>query len=135
MQEFQTLGNNERSNIVIAKCLGTIRNMTASRDLMESHFIDFEDDLQNLFTLLDGLHRINFEDDLIAIATAVAKNVAFNSSLFVALKRNLVKILEKNDYSFEMFFELFYHWCMNGCLFILTDYPELLVEVSLLLSD
>ena len=106
--------------------------MVASRDLMESSFVDFEDDLQNLFTLLDGLHRINFEDDLIAIATEVAKNVAFNSSLFVALKRNLVKILEKNQFSFEMFFELFYHWCMNGCLFILTDYPELLVEVRFL---
>lgn len=120
---------NTRTNLVITKCLDTIRSMTASGDVMDAQYVQFEDDLQDLFTLLDVKHRIDFDDGLISIATEVAKKVTINTALFQIVKRNMVKVLENNNYRFDMFFELFENWCGNGRHFILKEDPELLVEV------
>lgn len=104
--------------------------MVASQDIMDNQFFNFEDDLQNLFSLLDVIHRIDFEDALISIATEVAKHISMNTTLFNIVHRNMLAILEKNEYSFAMFFELFYYWCFNGHNFISSTFPELLTEVD-----
>ena len=103
--------------------------MVASQDVMDSQFVKFEDDLQDLFTLLDAKYKIDFDDGLIAIATEVARNVSINTALFQIVKRNMTKVLENNNYCFDLFFELFEYWCKNGHHFILTEDPELLIEM------
>jgi len=127
--EFQSLTETKRTNLVITKCLETIRSMTASQDIMDAQFVQFEDDLQDLFTLLDAKHRIDFDDGLLSIVTEVAKNVSLNTAVFQIVKRNMVKVLENNNYRFDLFFELFEYWCINGHKFILEEDPELLVEM------
>jgi len=127
--EFQSLTETKRTNLVITKCLETIRSMAASQDIMDAQFVQFEDDLQDLFTLLDAKHRIDFDDGLLSIATEVAKNVSLNTAVFQIVKRNMVKVLENNNYRFDLFFELFEYWCINGHKFILEEDPELLIEM------
>lgn len=121
-----------RTNLVIQKCLEAIRNMVATKDIIDEGFIAFEDDLQNLFVLLDRIDKIEFENYLLDITTEIAKNVSINTTIFEIVERNLIRILQKNDNVIDNVFDLFYHWCYNGCVFISTEAESLLKEVKII---
>jgi len=81
---------------------------------MEEAFVAMEDDLQNLFVMIDALKQIEFELEFVDIAAQIAKNTSnIDTPIFEILGRSLVPILEKNDSSIDIYFELFYYWCYN----------------------
>jgi len=106
--------------------------MVATKDIIDEGFIAFEDDLQNLFVLLDRIDKIEFENYLLDITTEIAKNVSINTTIFEIVERNLIRILQKNDNVIDNVFDLFYHWCYNGCVFISTEAESLLKEVKII---
>lgn len=103
--------------------------MLESEDFMEEAFVACEDDLQSLFVLLDIIQKIEFEDELLAIATQIIKNTNINSPIYSIIQKNLTSILNKNDKIIDNLFELFHYWCLEGYKFIIEENEELLSDV------
>lgn len=114
---------------MIVKCLGAIENLLSCQDIIDECFMAAEDELQNIFTLLDVLQNIEFENELISIATQIAKNTTINTPIFSIIQRNLKAIYEKNEKCLSNLFDLFYYWCLNGYNFINTENESLLYDV------
>ncbi len=120
----------ERTNPIINKCLNTIQKMLSKSDFIQEAFVACEDELQNLFVFLDIINKIEFEDELLQIATQIAKHTTINSSIYSIIQKNLGIILQKSDKTIDNLFELFYYWCLNGYKFILAENEELLADVN-----
>ena len=105
--------------------------MTVSfREVMDEGFKSFEPDLIELFGLLDHIHAIEFYDRLVEIAIEIIKMLPINSPIYNIVQKHLFDLLEKDDKTMRLLFDLFYYWCKNGRYFITTENPSLLQDVN-----
>ena len=89
----------------------------------------FEDELQNVFTLLDIVKTIDFEELIIDILNELIPKLTVASPLYDIVQRNLKSILEKNDYDISIFFWTFYNWCTYSMRILSLEKDDLILDV------
>jgi len=103
--------------------------MVSIREVIDENFKSFEESLIHLFGLLDQIHKIEFHDQLILIATEIIKMIPINTPIFNIIQKHLFDLLQKNDEVMGLLFDLFYYWCKNGRYIFSEANPALIKDV------
>lgn len=91
-------------------------DLVSEYDVFEDVYVDSEDDIQNLFVLLDKLPKIEFEDKIVQLAGAITKNISnIDSPIFRKMGLKLIDLLKKNDFVISDFFDFIFYMCYNNC--------------------